>query len=62
MATPKNKVYTNKHGPKGGTPTYVGKKRLSTGRIKYIYEGKGKGSSNIAAFKSAIPSAIKKKV
>jgi hypothetical protein len=58
---PKNKIYTNKFGPKGSAPIYVGKKRLSTGRIKYIYKKQGSGSSG-AAFSSAIPSAIKGKV
>jgi len=58
---PKNKIYTNKFGPKGGQPTYVGKKRLSTGRIKYIYGKSGSGASGkTSSFTSAIPSAIKK--
>lgn len=57
---PKNKIYTNKFGPKGGKPMYAGKKRLSTGRIKYIYAKSGSGSSGSSSFKSAIPSALKK--
>jgi hypothetical protein len=62
----KNKIYTNKFGPKGGTPTYAGKKRLSTGRIKYIYSKSGTGtsgkssSSGFSLVKNAIPSALKK--
>lgn len=62
---PKNKIYTNKFGPKGGKPTYAGKKRLSTGRIKYIYNKPGSGasgkSSSGSTFQSAIPSALNKK-
>jgi hypothetical protein len=58
---PKNKIYTHKFGPKGGKPLYVGKKRLSTGRIKYIYNKPGSGASGkTSSFQSAIPSAIKK--
>jgi len=58
---PKNKIYTNKFGPKGSNPTYVSKKRLSTGRIKYIYPKQGSGASGKAgSFQSVIPSALKK--
>jgi hypothetical protein len=57
----KNKIYTNKFGPKGGKPTYSAKKRLSTGRMKYIYDKKGSGASGIASMGSAIPSALNRK-
>ncbi len=63
-SNPKNKIYTNKFGPKGGKPTYAGKKRLSTGRIKYIYNKPGNGasgkSSSGSSIQSAIPTALKK--
>lgn len=59
----KNKIYTNVHGPKGGKPLYSGKKRLSTGRIKYLYPKKGSGASGTSStsMPSAIPSALNRK-